>query len=455
MIPRIVLLLAIPACALAQLQVSIYDGSKETPVAQVASLAAVATGDSSLTVFHVRNIGAGAAALQPITVAGVGFSITSAPPYPAVIAPTNFVSFSVQFAPATVGAYSANVSINGTQFIITATAVGAPTLSLVQGSAPAALSAGSTVDFGRILKKTSATLQFKLSNTTTSALTVGSITAAGAGFSNVIGVAAPIQLAASQSVAFQIVFAPQTAGQYSGTLMIDHRAFALTGIAYDPPFPAASIVLIASAPVSGVQQSLQIVLSSASGVAGPGTVHLDFQSSVKGVADDPAIQFVTGGSRDLSFKINEGDTIVSFGSATDALYQTGTTAGTITFTVQIASNTYTASRTIAPAMVSVDTVSGATRPGDIDISISGFDNTRTAGQMRFTFYDTGGKMIQPGTISSDFTSNFQQYFASSQVGGAFMTRVTFPVTGDVSTISAVDVEMSNSAGTTRLTRITF
>jgi hypothetical protein len=455
MIRRCLIALALPLCAVAQIQVSVYSGGTETPVTALTNVGSAAVGDSIETIFRVRNMGASSVAVQPITVAGACFSISSAPPYPYVLAPANFVEFRVLFSPTAVASYSANVTVDDFQFIISASGTAAPSLTQVENGSAVSLSAGNSIDFGRILKNTSESLQLTVSNSTASTLAVGRIAVSGAGFSGPTGITTPLALAPANAATFQITFAPPTAGQYNGTLTIDDRTFALTGIAYDPPFPAASIVVDASAATSGTQQGLEVQLAAPSGVSGPGLLHMDFQSAVPGVPDDPAIEFVDSGSRDLSFTINEGDTVAKFGSSTDVMFQTGTTAGVITFTLTLGNETAQTTVVIAPAAVAVATASGTRRVSDLDITISGFDNTRTAGQMRFTFWDTNGNMVQPGAITSDFGPNFEQYFANSTVGGAFLARVTFPVTGDASTIAGVDVEMTNSAGTTKLARITF
>ena len=64
-------------------------------------------------------------------------------------------------------------------------------------------------------------------------------------------------------------------------------------------------------------------------------------------------------------------------------------------------------------------------------------------------------MIQPGAVQADFTPQFGTYFTTANAGSAFQMRVSFPVTGDSSQILAVDVQMSNSAGTTAIQHLDF
>jgi hypothetical protein len=89
------------------------------------------------------------------------------------------------------------------------------------------------------------------------------------------------------------------------------------------------------------------------------------------------------------------------------------------------------------------------------VSITGFDNTYTAGAMTFTFIDASGRTIDPGPIGTDFTSNFKTFYGAAQAGSAFLLRVTCPVTGDATQVSGVDVQMTNAAGVAHSQRVTF
>jgi hypothetical protein len=75
--------------------------------------------------------------------------------------------------------------------------------------------------------------------------------------------------------------------------------------------------------------------------------------------------------------------------------------------------------------------------------------------MSFTFYDLNGNVIQPGAVSADFSSQFHTYFTTAQAGSAFQMIVNFPVTGDSSQVSAVDVTLTNSAGPVVNGRLNF
>jgi hypothetical protein len=88
------------------------------------------------------------------------------------------------------------------------------------------------------------------------------------------------------------------------------------------------------------------------------------------------------------------------------------------------------------------------------VDLTGFDNTRTAGRLSFTFFDPTGNVIGSGPISADGTALFATYFQSS-AGGTFELKAVFPVTGNFSQISEFQAAVTNSAGSATTTRLSF
>jgi len=74
--------------------------------------------------------------------------------------------------------------------------------------------------------------------------------------------------------------------------------------------------------------------------------------------------------------------------------------------------------------------------------------------MSFSFYDTAGGTIGRA-IPADVSQTFGSYFQGQQSGSAFLMGVTFPVTGNASTIRSVDVTLTNSAGVAHTQRLNF
>jgi hypothetical protein len=80
------------------------------------------------------------------------------------------------------------------------------------------------------------------------------------------------------------------------------------------------------------------------------------------------------------------------------------------------------------------------------ITVTGYDNTYSAGNLNFTFYNTTGTAYP--AISYNAASLFQSNFfsTSNTTGGAFVLQATFPVTGDITQIGSVAVSITNSVG---------
>ncbi len=478
MIARLALFAALaPLSALAQLEVFTYDGTNQTLAGSVVNVGTASPGDTLTTRFLVRNTGAGAASLTTLSLAGTGFSFTNVPSLPYILAPytgspVSEVEFDVAFSPTTLASYSAFLQVNDMQIVLDGTGTQAAVLSLAGSNIP--LAAGAIVDFGPVLSGMTSLETFSLSNPGTVSVSVNTLAVTGAGFKGPIGTAAPISIAPGQSVSFQIEFLPISGTAYQGTLAVDQRTFVLTGQGLSPPVPSASIVFGSSVGQSVQQNNVSIPLASASQVSGTGTLTMTFQSSVPGVSDDPAIQFLSGPLRQATISIAPGDTTAMFdGGATDLAFQTGATAGTITFTLTLNGNTTPAAQAtliIASAAVSIQTATaitqlggilsdgepaGVTSGGEVDISITGSDNTYSASQLAFTFYDAKGAVMQPGTIQVNVAADFQSYFSSTTTGGAFAILAQFQVTGEVDDVVSTVVAITNSVGVTTTQQITI
>jgi len=459
----------------AQLQLFVFDGVNETPVGAVLSVGTASPGDSLTTRFRVRNTGTASVTLQTLSLAGAGFAFSNVPSLPYTLAPytgspTSEVEFDVAFGPTDVASYSAFLEVNSINVILNGTGTPSAVLTLAGSSVP--LAAGAIIDFGSLASGSTKLLTFNLSNPGSSNITVGALTVTGAGFKGPIGATAPIALAPGQTVSFQVEFLP-TSGQASqGTLAVDQRTFVLVGQGLSAPLPGASIVFGSSPGLSAEQNNVSIPLAAASQVSATGTLTMSFQSSVSGVSDDPAVQFLSGPLRQATVSIAVGDSTAKFdGGQTDLAFQTGATAGTISFTLTLNASTTPAAQAslmIAPAAVSVQSataihllgpvnvdgvVGGVNTGGEVDVSITATDNTYSVSQLAFTFFDTAGKAMAPGAIPVNVASDFASYFATTQTGGAFALLAKFPVTGDVTQILSASVAITNSVGVTTTQQI--
>jgi hypothetical protein len=206
-----------------------------------------------------------------------------------------------------------------------------------------------------------------------------------------------------------------------------------------------------SGPIQSAQQRrLTMRLPTAAPAAASGFVNLTFLPDSTLVTDDPTVVFLATGTRKLPFSVSQGSTQISINGQSSAMFQTGTSAGRIRFTLTGVSTDGdpTTTLSIAAAPISITNATATRRTGNLDIQVIGFDNTYAAGTMTFTFQDTSGATIPPGAIHADFTQNFKAFFTSAPAGSTFQVRVSFPVTGDSSGIGSVDLQLANTAGTT-------
>jgi len=453
----------LPLSALAQLQVYVASGTAAgtcslvnptlTLVGSTLSVGTVAIGDTVETQFRVQNTGSTSVPLQ-VSLSGDGFAI-DAPPAPNV--PPNAESaFCVDFTPTVLASYSAILDVNGNNITLLGQAAAVATVTLSGSTTP--LPYGATVGFGSVAVGASQTQGFVLSNSANTSVTVTSVKVSGSGFALVAGLSLPADIGHGQSVPFQVNFTPQSGTPYQGTLTVDSRSFILTGQGLAPPLPAATIVFASSVGASKQQNSITIPLASASQVSGTGTLSMAFQPSVAGVADDPAIQFLTGPLRKATVSIAIGATSATIGGQPNIAFQTGTTAGTITLTLTLENNPpQQTTLTIPPALINLtDEVTAVRIPGALNVAFSTFDNTHSASQLAFTFYDLKRKPLSQGPINVE-TNAFQLYFENNatQYGGMFQMLATFLVTGDTTQIGFVTAQITNSAGTTTAQQIPF
>ena len=315
--------------------------------------------------------------------------------------------------------------------------------------------AGSIIDFGRVQRGTSKIIAVSIENRSAGTMTVKSMQFSGSTlFSTANAPAFPLTLNPTEVSVFNLQFSPSASVPYSAAITLDSQTVPLTGTGFDPPFSKLSIIVDASL-VSSIQPSLSITLDQPAPTAATGTLTLGFQPSVGG-GDDTAIRFMAAGGRVLSFSFNAGDTTATIGTSRTASFQTGTTAGTLTFAAVFQNATTQAVSKVQPQAVQIEsTISNRPNNVELRIQLTGYDNSKSASQLAFTFYDSAGATIQPGRIAFNATTDFTQFFATSSTGGLFSLLADFPVKGAANSVSSVDVELTNSAGVTTLSKLLF
>jgi hypothetical protein len=378
---------------------------------------------------------------------------------PASLMPNASASFIVTFAPGQTGLVATTFLDVGTNsYSLTGAGVVIADIDVLQifyvnSSGIRTLPQAATpISFGQLVPGAgaSSTLVFTVTNPTTSfnAVTLPSLTVTGAGFGISGAPTIPASIAPGQSITFKLTFAAASAGTFTGPLSIGSRQFLLSGQSVASPFPVLSFQVTPSVLTSQQQASITLNLASATTINAIGALNVSFTPAVANVTDDPAVAFTTPSGRNESVAFAPGS------QASPAFtFQTGTTAGTIVFTAKNFVNTapYTQSFTIPAAAVQITSGTAARQTPNLVVTVNGYDNTYSAGQLAFAFYDISGNLIQP-PIQYNASSQFHQYFfTNNQYGGAFALQATFPDTSDVTKVGSVAVTLSNSAGQTTVT----
>ena len=401
--------------AWAQFDLSVVSSSGEQPVPPVYNMGSIYPGETITAAFRIRNTSAGAATLDLLEVAGQGFQLASGPQLPTTLPSQAAVDFSVAFQASLVASYSAALRSNGISVFLTARVLPWLTYSVDTGAGLQPLAG--VVDFGVVERGGAATRHFTVQNRMSGALSVPLLAVQGEGFGLAGASPSGIVLQPGEGTAFDLEFQPgaqDAAGVLGGSLAIGDRSYGLTGTVVDPPPPQPKLAIALAQAASAQQGAVSVPFDAPAKIGGSGTLTLDFQPAVSG-ATDPAIAFASGG-RAISFTVAVGDAQVRFANGLTAPFQTGTTAGALVFTVQLGGSTDRQTIAIPPAAVGVTAAQAVRQTGSIEAQVTGFDNTRSAAALTFTFFDAAGNALAPGAIQADASAAFASLFPKFRGG---------------------------------------
>ncbi len=325
------------------------------------------------------------------------------------------------------------MAVNTTTITLQGNGVAGASITLAGSQAP--LAGSLAFDFGAVTVGSSKVQSFTMSNPSAANLTVQTISRdRGRDFLVPSVLQRHVPLASGQTASFQVKFQPLNRSTAQGTLAVDGRSFNLTGLGITPPLeavlPSLAINLASTAGASAQQNNLSVALGSASPVGGSGTLAMQFTPSVPGVADDPSVQFLSGKARLATVNFAQGSSVGTFNGQSNIAFSTGATAGTISFTLTLEDGTPAGQTTltIPPAAVTLDTATGLRKAGELDVSLTGLDNSYSASQLSFTFYDAAGATVQPGAIPVNVSSTFQQVLCLDS--SRRHVRSYWPISGD-------------------------
>ena len=183
------------------------------------------------------------------------------------------------------------------------------------------------------------------------------------------------------------------------------------------------------------------------------TVNLTLKFAPTSGADDPNVQFASGG-RTTTVTVKAGSTT----SLTTIGIQTGTVAGVITITEQLVaegtditpSPAPTRTITIGAAAPTITSVTATPGGSGFTVVVVGFDPTRAITGVNFTFTPAAGSTLQTSTVTIPAQTLFSAWYQSSAAapfGSQFSFTISFTVSGSISSIASVTVTVTNPTGT--------
>jgi large repetitive protein len=250
---------------------------------------------------------------------------------------------------------------------------------------------------------------------------------------------------------------PTAAGTFDVTVAVSDGLLTVTapyritiGV---PAAPALSITGLPDSATPATQPALGIALGDKYPLEVTGQATLTFAPDSG--ADDPAVQFTTGG-RTASFRVPVGTTQAVFSSSTIGV-QTGTVAGTITVTTRILAagiditSTPAPSRTIRIAKSSpvITSATVARTSNGFDLVVIGYSTPREVSLAVVGLKAASGTTLSARLFTiplSDVFTTWYQTTASAAYGSQFSVRIPFTVQNVSNAVSSVTVFLTNSQG---------
>ena len=229
-----------------------------------------------------------------------------------------------------------------------------------------------------------------------------------------------------------------------------------------PTLPTPTIKGLPDSPPAASQPTMGISLNS--GYSLDLTGHATMTFAPDAAADDPAVQFTTGG-RSADFQIPAGATEAVFGSSTLGV-QTGTVAGTITITLQFVAAGVDVTPTPAPTIVlriaaappvitSAKLVATST---GFDLQVVGYSTTRQVTGAAVHLIPASGAKLTTSDFTIALTTVFTAWYqdaASVQYGSQFSLSIPFAVQKVANAVGSLTVTLTNAQGTSAAATATF
>ena len=408
-----------------------------------------AVGQSATITIRVTNAGDVAASISP-TVVGQNFTLSNVAPQPITLNPNASTTFNVVFTPATFGPFTVPLSI-GDNLSITLSGIG-----LGANLTFSPVSSNGVILFPNTVVGSTAAVTLTITNTGNIAASVTSVGIPASAFSIPGTLTLPLSLAPGGTATIGLLFTPNAVGALTSTLVIDSKTFGLQGVGSTPAaLPAISFTGVGDTATPLQQPSVGVHLAAPYAQDLTGTLTLTFTPDA--VADDPTIQFASGG-RTVNFTIPATKVDAVFGSATQVLFQSGTVAGTITLTpsfslggVDVTPKPATAKTVLiassAPVLRSLQI--GTRTANSFELLITGYATSRSVSGLQLSFTPSAGSTLSATSIPVNSDSAFSAWYqtaASQTVGSQFTASLTISLGGNGNAVQSVSVSASNAKG---------
>ncbi len=427
-------------------------------------------GEEIIASLTVTNSGTAEGTITNITITGDGYSLSDRPLIPAVLDVGDSFTMAINLTPIEPGMATGQLRIGDSTFDLTAEALGSLlTYTLIDADGPRQVDPRDTIVFPQTQIGGSSALTFEISNSGNEAETISGVGVGGTVF--VLGSlpSLPAPLNAGQTISFTMSFEPDRLGPQNATLAVNAATFTLTGVGDEvPDLPRVSFSTSGGNVNAADAVPISLSIAEAFPVDIEGTLSLTFDTSA--FANDPTIQFSTGG-RTARFRIAKGSTEAIFpGNVSTNPFLTGTVAGTITLSatfeteaggVDITPDTVPevsfAVGKAQPSLLRV--VLGNTGQGGFSLQVTGFATSRTVSELQITFAGIPGSNVTTPSLTADVASVFGTYYGGNQsagFGSQFTATVNFTVNdGSFEDLSSVSITAANENGQSNSVNLTL
>jgi len=348
----------------------------------------VGVGGSSTQVMTISNPGAGNLTVTALSASGTGYSVSGFT-LPISVASGHTANFNAKFAPTTAGASSGSITItsNASPAVTSVAMTGTGVQSGITATPPSAT-------FANVIVGSPNSQTFKLQNAGSTGVTITSAAVSGTGFTTT-GLSTPLALAGGASSTFNVVFAPTSAGNVSGSVV-------LTGNMSNSPL---------TIPLTGSAVSPSALLN-------PSTTSLTYTNVAVG-----------SNSAQNVILTNNGNSSVTISAVTETgagFIASGVTAGQVV----TSGNTATLTVTFTPT-------SGSTVTGNVVVA-----STASNTPINIALTGTGVAQVQHSvalswTASTSNTVVGYKVYRGTQSGGPYTLITNTPVTGTTFTDTTV------------------